>query len=966
MFLQIKFSDGLSWPSISFIILAIALLLITVVLWRRFRSRQTLMRRISELEALSAAGRAIVESQQDIDALSELIAYESGKVIDNSTFQVGIFDGDLYHILFWQINGVKEKPRSFDLSNNRGMVGWVRENKQPLIVNDFQKEFDTLPSKPRYVSDTPPRSAIFLPLLSGDTAIGILAAQHHLPNRFSEDDLRRLMIIANQSGAAFANAQLFKQVEERASHLELLGRLAREIDRIHDVDVIFEQIVTLTEQTFGFNPVSIFLLDSATNEAVLKASSDAELAKVTYRVPLGHGLVGTAVSQQKTIISNDVTNDPRYQPHLETPPPSNISTKSEIVIPIQTEKELLGILDVQSNQIGAFGDSEQLTLETLAVDAARSIEKARQINRQQERAWLTTAQLQIAQAISQNPDTDSFIPATTRLTSMLVGATFCGVLVWNYEFEAYRWVGGFAEHHETLSDIGPINLTVGVWPALDAVHVGKASLTTQRIPAWIRPYLPPDTNELALHPILAMTDQVGVLILHQAKQPEEKSARQRRQTELITNITNQLGQAIDNANLRTAQQEEAWVNTALLQVAEAVNNLIDLQEILGTIVRLVPMLVGVETTLILIWNEEHELFQVGPTFGMSEMGIGLLQTLALDRVELNQLVTQEPEPSQTVNFFKIDLADWFKKALVSTAAFAFPLRARGQLVGVLIIGTNEQTFTTRRLNILNGIAHQAATAVVNNQLYQESAERSRLEQELNVAREIQASLIPPGNPNIPKCSVASYWEAARQVSGDFYDFLPLNDNKWGIVVADVADKGVPAALFMALCRTILRTVAFNRSDPAKTLVRVNEIIDKDAQSDLFVTLFYAIWDSESGKLTYANGGHNPPILIRANGKHRLLKSEGIALGVLPHVRIVSESIDFHKGDVLIFYTDGVTEAMNEDYDEFDMPRLIMTATQSRKHDANTIMNCIHDAINEHVGFTAQSDDITLVVMKREE
>ena len=794
MIAQITISDGLSWPSISFIILIVALVLVALLLWRRYQSRQSLMMRISELETLSIAGRAIVESQQDIETLSELIAYESGMVIDNSTFQVGLFEASFYHILFWQINGIKKPTQTFDIAENRGLVGWVRDTKEPLLIHDFQKEFDSLPVKPRYVSNTPPRSAIFLPLLSGDTAIGVIAAQHPDPNRFSEDDVRRLTIIANQSGAAFANAKLFNQVEERA--------------------------------------------------------------------------------------------------------------------------------------------------------------------------WLTTAQLQIAQAIGQNPDMDHLIPVTTRLTSMLVGTSFCGVFVWNQEFETYRWMGGFAEHHDELDLLEPISLSIGAWPPLDAVHIGQTAIMTQRIPQWLRPYLPQESQELTLHPIIAMSDQVGVLAINHPFQQEAKSTKQQRQNELLTNITNQLGQAIDNANLRLAQQEEAWVNTALLQVAEAVNNLIDLQEILGTIVRLVPMLVGVETTLILIWDEENQIFRVGPTFGMNEMGVGLLETLALDRVELNQLTTHADEPNQLVPYFKIELEDWLQKALATSAAFAFPLRARGQLVGVLIIGSHEIAFSARRLNILNGIAQQAATAVVNNQLYQESAERSRLEQELNVAREIQASLIPPGNPQIPGCSVASYWEAARQVSGDFYDFLQLSDTQWGIVVADVADKGVPAALFMALSRTILRAVAFNRSNPADTLMRVNQIIDKDAQSDLFVTLFYAIWDSETGKITFANGGHNPPILIRANGKHKLLKSKGIALGVLPDVHIASESINFNKGDVLVFYTDGVTEAMNEDYDEFDMPRLILTATQTRHQSAQHISQAIQNAIKEHVGFTPQSDDITLVVMKR--
>jgi sigma-B regulation protein RsbU (phosphoserine phosphatase) len=272
---------------------------------------------------------------------------------------------------------------------------------------------------------------------------------------------------------------------------------------------------------------------------------------------------------------------------------------------------------------------------------------------------------------------------------------------------------------------------------------------------------------------------------------------------------------------------------------------------------------------------------------------------------------------------------------------------------------------------LEALGEELAIGIVNRELYKEAAARALMEQELNVARSIQSSLIPNGRPSIPGCDVASFWQAARQVSGDFYDFLPLRDGKWGIVIADVADKGVPAALFMALSRTILRTVAFNRICPSDVLVRANEIIDRETASDLFVTIFYAVWDADSGTLTYANGGHNPPLLLHADGEVSLLKGKGMALGVLPDITIEQQQISLHAGDVLLFYTDGVTEAMNENLDEFGMERLeaagkmpVLDGVETAvSHDAPSILDAITSAITTHTGATAQFDDITLVVMK---
>ena len=165
-------ADGLQWPAASLPILLVLLTISAVILWRRFRSRRQLIERINDLEALSAAGRAIVAAQLDIVTLSRLIAEEAGGIIDTRTFQIGLFEDDVYEILYWTINGEqKEIPASFDLKDNAGLVGWVRENKRLLLIADFAKERDTLPAQPRYVSESPPRSAVFVPLVSGEVGI---------------------------------------------------------------------------------------------------------------------------------------------------------------------------------------------------------------------------------------------------------------------------------------------------------------------------------------------------------------------------------------------------------------------------------------------------------------------------------------------------------------------------------------------------------------------------------------------------------------------------------------------------------------------------------------------------------------------------------------------------------------------------------------------------------------------------
>ncbi|MCB8980298.1 MAG: SpoIIE family protein phosphatase [Ardenticatenaceae bacterium] len=965
-------TDGLPWPSISFVLLVGALILASYILVRRYRSRQLLIRRVAELEALSDAGRALVAAQLDVHALAELIANEAGQVIDNRTFQVGLFEDQDYHILYWKIRGIRQDtPQTFNLSEEGGIISWVRQTKKPLLVRDFQREMDVLPARPRYISNSPPRSALFIPMVSGDSTIGIVAAQSSEPNRFDEEDMRRLTILANQAAAAVAHALLFAQERQRSAHLELVGQIGLEISKVQNQDEIFSKVVQLTQQTFGFHLVSIFGIDPETGEAVIQASSDADILADAWRIEPGVGLIGTAVAKKQTIISNNTTEDERF---VSQDNPLENSTRSEMALPLLVDGEVVGVLDVQSPKAGVFTRIEKMTLEALAAETAVSISKVRQLVRQREQAWLTTAQLQVAEAVSRSADLEEILTSVNRLTTMLAGVPFCTVLLWDEESGTYRgsYSTGFTPEGQQL--IQAQKLHIGDWPALDAVHVGQESLTTRHVPRWLHHVADghPTPHCLALLPIGTLTDILGVMVVpdwHKDRDPNNVLQSPGRRDELLESISQQLARGLENWNLRNAQQEEAWVNTALFQVAAAVNSLIELDEILDTIARLVPMLVGVESCIILIWDDERQQFQPGPSFGINEMGRGLLATLALDQDEFEDISPRMADGlSPTGTYYVIQLPDWLEKVLGTEQAFAFPLNARGDLVGAMVVGAlmeNGRSLSTRRLNILTGIAHQAATAVVNHHLYQEAAARNRLERELDVARDIQASLIPAGNPNIPGCSVASYWQAARQVSGDFYDFIQLYDGSWGIVVADVADKGIPAALFMALCRTILRTVAISRTDPADVLIRANQIINQDTQSDLFVTIFYAIWKPESQRIFYANGGHNPPVLLRANGSHKVLTDHGMALGVVPQISMKSHSIQFLPGDTLLLYTDGVTEAMNEDFDEFGVDRLAQAASRVRRYSASKIAQSITRAVTLHAGETPQFDDITLVVIKRE-
>ena len=235
-----------------------------------------------------------------------------------------------------------------------------------------------------------------------------------------------------------------------------------------------------------------------------------------------------------------------------------------------------------------------------------------------------------------------------------------------------------------------------------------------------------------------------------------------------------------------------------------------------------------------------------------------------------------------------------------------------------------------------------------------------LQNELDVARRMQQTILPAQFPQGPGYSVHAKMVAARNVGGDFYDVQPLSDGKIGLAIADVSDKGVPAALFMMSSRTLLKIIAMEASDPGLVLQEVNQLLEEDNEPGMFVTLVYGVYDPFSRELTYANGGHNSPLVVHRDGTSSLLPlTQGIALGVVPNLRYPQNTVHLSVSDTVVFYTDGVTEAMNNQGEEFGLERLRkLFETSAPPQDPEQANLMVFEAVNAFVGDTPQSDDIT--------
>jgi serine phosphatase RsbU (regulator of sigma subunit)/anti-sigma regulatory factor (Ser/Thr protein kinase) len=290
------------------------------------------------------------------------------------------------------------------------------------------------------------------------------------------------------------------------------------------------------------------------------------------------------------------------------------------------------------------------------------------------------------------------------------------------------------------------------------------------------------------------------------------------------------------------------------------------------------------------------------------------------------------------------------------------------LIGLLNLGPrlSQADYSTHDRRLLNTLSTQAAPALRVAQLAHqqqiEARERERMENEMRVARVIQQTLLPKQVPTLPGWSIAAYWQPARAVSGDFYDFINFPNGKVALIAGDVTDKGVPAALVMATTRSILRIVAEELVAPGQVLAEANNRLCPDIPPNMFVTCLYALLDPASGNIQYANAGHNPPF-HRKDGKITEMRARGMPLGLMPDMSYEEKEVEIDPGENIVIYSDGLTEAHNPKGEMFGFPRLrhILTLPQCGEE----LIHCMVDELRDFTGADwEQEDDVTFVTVER--
>lgn len=917
---------------------------------------------------------------------------------------------------------LREDRFAYDLDDHLGIIPWVARNGETLLANDVGKE-------PLYrASNLPPantRSELTVPLIFGGEVLGVLDVESERENAFGEDDVFLFEALADTIAVALRNATLYRSELWRRQVADSLREVAGLLSAEADLDQVLDVILTELERTLPCDAAAIWLADP-------EAPDDEELHLAALRGGVGElpaeFNIGISLSQAARLF-----DDPQKEPltswlhdvlHAGEPVVRHTgeifeplgaalgfpADYSAIATPLKAGENRLGVLTLAHNTPGRYGTESRAMVAAFASYAAVAIQNTRLYEAAHEQAWVSTVLLQVSSATQSITNLHELLATVVRITPMLTGvrgaalylvdddSVFLPAAAYGLdkdslaEFERWRFAPGDVDAFDHLTTRGHALILYGENsdPLLTSIFAGKEQ--------------PGGGELLVMVPLLSHEDVIGALIVDYAGDFLNISWREDSLFEIfderlaiLQGIAHQTAQAVENIRLLRAQKEEAYVSVALLQVAQAVVSSNELDETIAAIVRITPILTGVQRAALFLWDSEEQLFFLAEEYGIPRNDAPFLYSpdnfpLLAAVLERNSMIAypvdvSEQEPPDTwtqITPPETELVDLLLQS-DQPLLMAFPLSVVSQRLGVLLVeepdspggdgllGASVRRVREKRLEITTGISQQAALAIQNAQLQQETVERERLEREIQLAREIQRTFLPQTLPVLPGWDLQARWRTAREVGGDFYDVFDLPDGRLGIVIADVADKGMPAALFMVLSRTLIRANVQTDCSPGEVLSRVNEVILPDTENGMFLTVVYGVLDLESGDFEYANAGHNPPLLVRVNrGEVESLGRTSMALGVLDSLNVGQSRVRLNPGDYLLLYTDGLTEAFSKQGDMYGQKR-VLEELQAICPDpgegvdtAEQLLDEVENSLREFVADTPLADDLTLVALKREQ
>lgn len=882
----------------------------------------------------------------------------------------------------------KENRVAFALDAPKGIIPLTVRTNRVYLANNVQNDPEFLPS-PFLKGQS--GSELTIPLAFNQEVFGVLDVQSSKTNAFNETDISLLSILCASISIAIRNAKLYNAEKWRSRVAESLQNVARNLTDTSPLQDKFDFILKTISSLLPCDAAGIWLLEERPNPAnptaaclrltAYQTGSSGIDIQPDLCVDDAQAWYSEALRQGEPAILSDCAKPDPIATRLEFSAPF-----SALSAPLTASGKILGVLTLHHATANRYGPESQRISASFAHYAGIAIENERLAQESRDQNWISTILLQVAKATQSLTRIDELTDLVGQLITLLIGGKKGAVFLLEPEERSYYLQGVFGEDLKNLQADLPVKIGRPDTFAKAAENPEPLAFPARDCESTLREMLGLELEDtILLLPLIAHEELLGFL-LHSSSDPYQPAPPEtvlgRQKFAILQGIAQQVAVSVQNINLLNTRQEETYISSVLLQVSQTIVTTPDLVEALDRIFYILNMLIGIEGIAAFRWLPEEQAYelkhaasdqlhpwQVERYFGTRVPKEGF--PFVPSSEDGKPGIMKADDVLRTYNLLADDAlqneadsdAPLIKPS--NSVYLIYKLAMRGEDYGVLICRDPDFPKRARREELLNGVAQQISFAIQNERLEKVEAEQQRVEQEFHLARQIQETFLPEKLPAIPGYDLAVRWQTARQVGGDFYDIFALRNGSYGMVIADVSDKGIAAALYMTVTRTLIRSIALESASPAKTLERVNQLLQLDSRRGFFVTCFYGVLNPNEHTLTYANAGHLPPFFLNPRKRTAVpLQRGGTALGIIENLSYQERVLPIEPDCGLVLFTDGVTEAFNKLDSPYSTARYQKILQRSAALSANAILDAVDGDMESFRRDDPLSDDITELVIKR--
>jgi len=784
---------------------------------------------------------------------------------------------------------------------------------------------------------------------------GMLNILDSQEREFTHEEVELLTIFADHAALAIDNAKLFEHEQKKAREAMALYQAAKSIRESDNLDEVLNKSTEQLTRVAGVDRCLIMLLDFKKLELQVAAekglSEDQKDLFSLYRIPIddiADHLWGELVQGKPLLLSGAPDNCPTLEPFFRVFP-----TSSCIMVPLFTKEQLTGLIYLDDSRIShTFTESQIRLVMTLSIQIASAIQRATLVEQLELNLDQLKALHQVSTAVTGTLSLPKVFELVVNKVSHLIDVPAASILTLDesrkeYVLRASRGLEGELANPEFQK---LISTKTAKRKRYLTYYV--SSMSEGEDPLIYKTLSQASGGGYISVPLIARKRVVGVLNCF-CKKNDRFDGQEIR---LLRSFANQSAIAVENARLYLIIKNKVRELATVFDVGKSITSTLDLDKVLDGVCTSVQKVMNADAVSIMNLNEQNQVLEIIKTKGLGKyhrgelinVGAGIAGIAA--KIGRPMILHDEDDTASPYKFPDRVKRDGLKTIL------SVPLKSRGRVIGLLNIYKKPIFhYSNNEINLLSTLANQAAVAIENARLYNE---------QYKIAQIIRQNLMPQREMSFDNIDVGHIYIPSEILSGDYFEVIPISKNRYGLVISDVSGKGTGAAIYNARAKYILRSYANADYSPSEILTLLNQMMEEETEADKFISLLYLDLDIEADEMICASAGHEPLIVWDNSEKEALILNDqsNIPIGIFPDTTYKEKLHKIHRGDILLLYTDGITEARSRTGDFFGTERLVEIVANNFHLDAQALANKIYTNVQK---FTRRkiTDDFSLLVVR---